>query len=62
MPLTFTLEAHPTAVEHGIWCPSCALPSAIRVTVALADAGSLRVEGHRYGTHCPTCDTTHVTR
>lgn len=62
MAATFTFEAHPVETRTGLWCPTCLLPSAVSVTVAIAASDSLEVLTRATGEHCTTCDRLDVTR
>lgn len=49
------VEIHLTDVDSGIWCDTCALPSAVTVHYALADATTLKTAGFGQTTFCPDC-------
>lgn len=45
----------PNHDEVGVWCPSCALPSAVTITVLWADTRTLRVVLRQTFTVCVEC-------
>jgi hypothetical protein len=52
--LVVSVRTEPLAEpERGLWCPVCALPSAVRYRVALIVNGAL--QGLLRGTFCADC-------
>lgn len=56
IPTSIVIEGHILGDwEHGIWCPTCALPSAHQVTILWAYRHNLSPAGRCHMTVCTDC-------